>query len=380
MKTNPAVASLGEYPIGRLQEKARQLRAAGEQVYDFSIGDPREPTADFIPAALKASVPRVSQYPTTSGLAELRSAVAGYVARRFGVAIDPDTQVMPTSGSKEAIFSSHLAFVDRVRRDAVVYPTPGYPIYERGAVLSGAEPYPVALGDDFVLRADQIPSEVWKRASLVWTCTPHNPAGSITPFDDLARLLEKARENEALLFSDECYADLYDDEQPASILQVAGHGALGCLSFFSLSKRSGMTGYRSGAVVGDAAAIKLLKALRSSTGTASPEFVQAAAVAAWSDDEHVAIRREIFRQKRILLAKTFDSLGHPVIGSTAGIYLWIHAGDDLAITEKLASDHILVTSGRVFGQGGEGYIRLALVPTLEECDAAAEAIRRCLES
>jgi succinyldiaminopimelate transaminase len=380
MKPNPAVASLGEYPIGRLQEKARQLRAAGEQVYDFSIGDPREPTADFIPAALKAAVPRVSQYPTTAGLAELRSAVAGYVARRFGVTIDPDTQVMPTSGSKEAIFSSHLAFVDRSRNDAVVFPTPGYPIYERGAVLSGAEPYPVALSDDFVLRAGQIPAEVWQQASMVWTCTPHNPAGSVTPLSDLAELLEQARQSSALLCSDECYADLYDEEPPASVLQTAGEEARGCLAFFSLSKRSGMTGYRSGAIVGDAGAIKLLKALRSSTGTASPEFVQAAAVAAWSDDDHVSLRREIFRQKRILLSKTFDSLGFPVVGSTAGIYLWIQVEDDVSISERLANDHILVTPGRMFGAGGEGYVRLALVPTLEECDAAAEAVRRCLGS
>jgi succinyldiaminopimelate transaminase len=380
MKTNPAVAGMGEYPIGKLQEKGRELRAAGEQVFDFSIGDPREPTAAFIPSALKAAVPKVSQYPTTSGLADLRAAVAGYVARRFGVDIDPDTQVMPTSGSKEGIFSSHLAFVDRNRGDVVVYPTPGYPIYERGASLAGAELYPVALGDDFVLRAGQIPTEMWKRASLVWTCTPHNPAGSITPFDDLAQLLEKARENETLLLSDECYADLYDDEPPASVLQVAGAGAQGCLSFFSLSKRSGMTGYRSGAIVGDPAAIKLLKTLRSSTGTASPEFVQVAATAAWSDDGHVGVRREIFRQKRSLLAKTFDSLGFPVVASTAGIYLWIQVGDDVAISEKLANDHILVTPGRVFGNGGEGYIRLALVPTLDECDAAAEAVRECLGS
>jgi succinyldiaminopimelate transaminase len=380
MKPNPAVASLGEYPIGRLQEKARQLRAAGEQVYDFSIGDPREPTADFIPLALKAAVPSVSQYPTTAGLAELRSAVAAYVARRFGVTIDPDTQVMPTSGSKEAIFSSHLAFVDRSRKDVVVFPTPGYPIYERGAVLSGAEPYPVALSDDFVLRAGQVPAQVWERASMVWTCTPHNPAGSVTPLSDLAELLDRARHNSVLLCSDECYADLYDEGPPSSVLQAAGDGAGGCLAFFSLSKRSGMTGYRSGAIVGDAGAIRLLKALRSSTGTASPEFVQAAAVAAWSDDEHVSLRREIFRQKRVLLAKTFDSLGLPVVGSTAGIYLWIQVGDDVSISEKLANDHILVTPGRVFGAGGEGYVRLALVPTLEECDAAAEAVRRCLGS
>ena len=191
MKVNPQIEALGEYAIGRLQEQARALRAQGKRVLDFSIGDPLEPTPAFIPEALKAAVPEVSQYPTTAGLAELRAAVAGYVNRRFGVSIDPDTQVMPTSGSKESIFSSALAFVDRGRGDVIAWPTPGYPIYERGAMLSGAIPHPVRLQDDFILRADDIAPEVWKRAALVWICSPHNPAGSITGRDDLARLVDR---------------------------------------------------------------------------------------------------------------------------------------------------------------------------------------------
>jgi succinyldiaminopimelate transaminase len=380
MRTNPAVANLGEYPIGRMQEQGRRLRAEGKQVFDFSIGDPREPTPEFIRRALREAVPEISQYPTTSGLAELRRAVAGYVERRFGVAVDPDTQILPTSGSKEAIFSCHLAFVDRARGDVVAWPTPGYPIYERGAVLAGAVPHPVRLGDDFVLGAGDIGPEIWERAAMVWTCTPHNPAGSVTPAAALADLVSAGREGGALVCSDECYADLYDEEPPASILQVAGEGARGCLAFFSLSKRSGMTGYRSGAMVGDPEAIALLKSLRSSTGTASPEFTQAAAVAAWSDDDHVAARRKIFRQKRAILGKAFDSLGYPVVGSAAGIYLWVRVGDDLAVSERLAGRHILVTPGRVFGAGGEGYLRLALVPALDECEAAAEAVRKCLDN
>lgn len=380
MKINPVLTALGEYPIGKLQEKAREMRAAGRRVFDFSIGDPREPTPAFIPEKLKSSVPAVSQYPTTTGLRELRKAVAGYVDRRFGVTVDFDTQVLPTSGSKEAIFSTALAFVDRSRRDSVVWPTPGYPIYERGALFAGAAPHPILLGDDFVLRASEVPQTTWARAALVWICTPHNPAGSITPKGDLSDLYAKAREHDSLLCSDECYADIYDDDPPVSILNVASDDAKACLTYLSLSKRSGMTGYRTGAIVGDATAITALKKLRTSTGTASPEFVQAAAIAAWSDDLHAAERREVFRQKRIILRKVFESLGFDVVGSRAGIYLWVKVDDDLAISGRLIEQGILVTPGRAFGSGGEGYVRLALVPTLEECDEAGEALTRCLGS
>ena len=158
MRTNRVLDGLGTYPIAVIQERARAMRAAGEPLIDFSIGDPREPTPEFIREALRQAVPEVSQYPTTAGLAELRQAVARYVKRRFGVEVDPDSQVLPVAGSKEAIFSTPLAFVDRNRGDTVVWATPGYPIYERGALLAGAEGHPVRLGGDFVLRVPTSPT------------------------------------------------------------------------------------------------------------------------------------------------------------------------------------------------------------------------------
>lgn len=378
MKTNPILAHLGASPIAAVQERARAMRAAGERLIDFSIGDPREPTPDFIRQALIEAVPEVSQYPTTRGLPELREAIAGYVARRFGVEVDPDTQVLPTTGSKEAIFSAALAFVDRGAGDVVVWPTPGYPIYQRGALLAGAEGHPVRLEDDFVLRASQIPEEVWPRVRMVWVCTPHNPAGSVTSRQDLAELVEACRRVDALLCSDECYADLYDEQPPPSALQVAGPGAGNVLSFLSLSKRSGMTGYRSGAVVGDPEAIAALVALRTSTGTAPPEFTQAAAVAAWSDDVHAVRRRELFARKRAVLRRSFEEAGLRVVGSRAGLYLWVWVSDDLEVTGRLLEEGVVVSPGRAFGPGGEGYIRLALVPPLEECEQAAQVVVECL--
>jgi succinyldiaminopimelate transaminase len=382
MRLNPVLEELGEYPIALIQARARELRDAGLPVVDFSIGDPREPTPPFIRRALQEAVPEVSQYPTAAGLAELRAAIAGFVRRRFGVGVDPATQVVPTSGSKEGIFSTPFAFVDRAAGDVVVYPTPGYPIYERGARFAGAELAPVMLAGDFVMRAGDIPDEVWERARLVWICTPHNPAGSVTDAGELSALYARCRDAGALLLSDECYTDTYEDDVypggPASVLQVADGGVAGALVYLSTSKRSGMTGYRSGAIVGDADAIAALKALRSTTGTASPEFVQAAAVAAWSDDEHAAERRSIFAEKRRILRAAFHDLGAPVAASHAGLYLWVRVGDDLAVTDRLLDAGVVVSPGRFFGEGGEGYLRLALVPTLDECADAADVLRRVL--
>ncbi|MFV1999473.1 MAG: aminotransferase class I/II-fold pyridoxal phosphate-dependent enzyme [Acidimicrobiia bacterium] len=382
MKLNPVLESQGSYPIAAIRERAAERERAGLPVIDFSIGDPREPTPEFIVDALISSVPTVSQYPTAVGRADLREAIAGYVQRRFGVTVDPATQVIPTSGSKESIFSSALAFVERDAGDVVAFPSPGYPVYERGAMFAGADLERVVLDKDFVMRAHDISDEAWKHVVMVWVCTPHNPSGAVTTHEELAEMYESCRRNDALMLSDECYADVYEEEAfpggPASLLQVAGDLLEGALVYLSLSKRSGMTGYRSGAIVGDGDAIAALKELRSTTGTASPDFIQGAAVAAWSDDEHASQRRAIFTAKRRILERAFLELGMEIVASRAGLYLWVRVGDDLLVTERLLAHGIVVSPGRIFGEGGEGFIRLALVPALEECTAAAEELRNAL--
>ncbi|NNC41912.1 MAG: aminotransferase class I/II-fold pyridoxal phosphate-dependent enzyme [Acidimicrobiia bacterium] len=378
MHTNPVLTSLGTYPLEIVQHRARDRRDAGLPLIDFSIGDPREPTPAFIPATLKDHVPVVSQYPTAKGLPVIREAVAGYLKRRFGVTVDPDTQVIPTSGSKEAIFLTPLAFVERGAGDGVIYGTPGYPVYERGALFAGARVDPVVLSGDFIMRSSDISDEAMAGAALVWMCSPHNPAGSVTPVDEMERILERTRQAGAWLCSDECYVDLYDDEPPGSVLQVAGEGFRGALSYLSLSKRSGMTGYRSGAIVGDAEAIAAIRALRSTVGVAPAEFVQHAGAAAWSDDEHASERRDTFRKKRAILRSAFVEMGHEVVGSDAGLYLWVRVDDDEAATLALLEHGIVVAPGRAFGPGGEGYLRLALVPTVAKCEESAEMIRKVL--
>ncbi len=378
MLTNPVLDEVGTYPITVLQEKARAMRAAGQPLIDFSIGDPIEPTPEFIRRALQRAVPEVSQYPTVSGLHELRRAVAEYVRRRLGVAVDPETQVLPTSGSKEAIFSTPLAFVEAGAGQAVIWPSPGYPVYQRGARFAGAEPMAVPLEGDFVLRPEQVPDAAWRRARLVWANYPHNPTGAVAGRHRLAALLERCQEHGALLLSDECYLDLYEAQPPPSALQQAGSELEGLLVYLSLSKRSGMTGYRSGAIIGEAAALAALKSLRSSVGVGSPEFIQAAAIAAWSDDAHVMERRSAFSAKRAVLRKAFESLGYRVVASEAGIYLWVEVGDDAAVAERLLQEGVVVSPGRVFGPGGEGFLRLALVPNVEACEAAVEVLQGCL--
>ncbi len=378
MRVNPVIDQLGAAPLTGIQDRMRRMRAEGRRLVDFSIGDPREPTPPYIAEALRAAVPEVSQYPTTRGLPELREAIAGYVRRRFGVDVDPESQVLPTTGAKEAIFSTPLAFVDRARSDGVIWPTPGYPTYERGALFAGATPHPVVLDRDFIFRPDMVDAEIWESAAMAWICSPHNPAGSVMDLGTIDDVLGRCRETDTLLCSDECYVDLYEGEPPVSALEVAGPGSQGVLTYLSLSKRSGMTGYRSAAIVGDAEAISAVYRLRTSTGTAPPEFTQAAAIAAWNDDRHVAERRKIFAAKRAILRPVFDRLGLDVVGSVAGLYLWVAVGDDVTVTERLLEAGVVVSPGRVFGPGGEGYIRLALVPTLEECDEAAEVVMECL--
>jgi succinyldiaminopimelate transaminase len=374
MRRNPVLDHLGGNPVTRVQDLAREMRANGVPLVDFSIGDPREPTPDFIANALRAAVPEVSQYPTTKGLAELREAIAGYVRRRFGVVVDPATQIIPTTGSKEAIFSTPLAFVDRAAGDAVVWATPGYPIYERGALFAGARGVAVPLSGDFVFRPTDVSDADWAAACLVWVCSPHNPTGAVTPPEVLSEFIDRCRMTDAILCADECYADLYEHEAPTSVLELAGNHARGVLSYLSLSKRSGMTGYRSGAIVGDPDAIAALTMLRTATGTAAPEYTQAAAIAAWNDDAHAVERRAVFTEKRRVLRDTLAAAGLSVVGSEAGLYVWLQVPDDVAAAEALLEAGIVVSPGRAFGPGGEGYLRLALVPTVEECQYAAQAV------
>lgn len=376
--SNPVLGQLQKNLMVALDERKAQLRAAGKPLFDFGLGDPKEPTPAFLREALRAAVPEVSQYPSAMGTPALRRAVAGYLERRFGVAVDPERQVVPATGAKETIFHLPFAFCGGAgaARRKVIMPDPGYPTYEVGARFAGLEPVKVPLteANRFLVEPDALGPAVLDETLLFWVSYPHNPTGALAPRDYLERVGAAARRHGFIVVSDECYADVYFGAPPPSMLEVQVENVL---AVHSCSKRSGLTGYRTGFVAGDADLVAILKRLRSHPGVASPDFVSAAATAAWCDDAHAAERREIFRRKRELFLAFFAERGLAVGGSEATLYLWVKtpSGLDAAgYAARLLESGIVVAPGTAFG-AGEGYVRVALVPTLEECREAIAAWR-----
>lgn len=383
--TNPAFEELGDYPLAGLQDLAEELRAEGGRVHDFSIGDPDEPTPRFIREALREAVGPVSRYPTAAGRPALREAVAGWLARRHGVAVDPDRHVLPSAGSKEAIFHLPLVVVDPGGdRRHVLYGQPGYPVYGRGTRFAGGRGDPVALSpaSGWRLELEDLADARLQRACAVWVNYPHNPTGASADVDYYRRQLAHARRHDLLLCSDECYQELWFDRPAPSALEAADGDLSGLVVFVSLSKRSGMTGYRSGAIVGDPELIRRLRRLRPNLGTASPDFVQAAAIAAWGDQDHVEERRSIFAAKRAVVLPFLERAGLEVSGSEATFYVWCRApgGDDAAYARALLRERVLASPGRSFGPAGQGWLRLALVPTTAACEEAVAAWDAAIEA
>ena len=373
--TNPALDQHGGYPLARLQDLANELRADGEPLHDFSIGDPDEPTPAFIRQALKDAVGEVSRYPTAAGQRPLREAIAGFVRRRHGVEVDPDVHVLPAAGGKEAVFHLPLAVLDPSGpRRSVIWGDPGYPVYGRGALFAGGVSEPVTLTHEGGWRLDlgSLAPDRLESACTAWVNYPHNPTGAVCDLEYFRSQLQIARRHDILLASDECYQEIYFDTPPPSLLEAADGDFTGMLAFLSLSKRSGMTGYRAAAIVGDPELIARLRTLRPNIGTASPDFVQAAASAAWSDDDHVAERRAVFAAKREVVLAFLAAAGIAVSGSNATFYVWFRApgGDDAAYAEALLRERVIASPGRSFGPAGEGWLRLALVPSVEGCRAA----------
>ncbi len=374
---NPVLGDLRRNLMVELDERRRALAAAGKRLFDFGLGDPREPTPAFIREALARGVPAVSQYPSAFGTAALRRAAAGYLSRRFGVSVDPEAQVLACAGAKEAIFHLPLAFAGDPRRTKVVMPDPGYPTYEVGTRLAGLEAVevPLTAARRFLLEPEDVGEDVLSRTLVYWINYPHNPTGAVAPRDYLRRVGEAARRFGFVVASDECYADVYFGAPPASMLEVQVENVV---AVHSCSKRSGMTGYRSGFLAGDPDVVASLRALRSHPGVASAEFVAGAAAAAWSDDAHPAERREIFRRKRDRFLAFFRGHGLEADASEATLYLWVRVppGETSAgYARRLLEEGIVVAPGPAFG-AGEGYVRVALVPTLEECEAAIAAWSR----
>jgi succinyldiaminopimelate transaminase len=362
---NPVLADMAVYPFTRLEEERRRLLAAGIEVIDFGKGDPNEPTDPMIRQALVEALPERAPYPLAQGLPELREAAAGWLERRFAVAVDPEREIVPTYGSKEAIFS--LAQVLQTGGRVVAFGEPAYPVYERGALFAGAavQTLPLRRENGFLPDLEELGDDV----ALVWVNYPHNPTGAVAPREFYDELAEAAERHDFVVGSDEAYTELWFDQPPPSALQTADRSRL--VVFQTLSKRSSMTGYRSGFVAGPPEIVAALKAYRPTVGTAPQEFVQRASVVAWDDERHVEETRARYRAKREVLIPALESRGWEIVASEATMYLWVVGPDPATLLER----GVIVSPGEMFGPSGAGYVRFALVPTLEECERAAEILR-----
>ena len=383
MRLSPVLAAQATYPFVRLDEAKHRAAERGIELVDFGMGDPRERADPRIQRALVDALPATEGYPRAQGLPELREAIGRWAGRRFGVELDPEREIIPTYGSKEAIFSFAQVVVDvESERNLVVTTEPGYPVPERGAAFAHADVLRLPLTEASVFLPDleALGEDTWSRVAVLWLNYPNNPTGAVAPLSFFERAAELAAEHEFVLASDEAYTELWFDEPPPSALQVRD-GKARIVVFNSLSKRSSMTGYRSAFVAGDAEIVAALRAFRPNVGTAPQEFVQRASVVAWEDEEHVERNRALYARKRAVLLDLLERKRLRVAGSAATMYLWVAVppGESSeGFAERLLEAGVVVTPGSYLGASGEGYVRFALVPTEEACRRAAERLEAAL--
>jgi N-succinyldiaminopimelate aminotransferase len=393
---NHLLDSLQPYPFERLRTLVKGAEPpAAMRPISMSIGEPKHPAPRCVREALVDALDGLSSYPPTAGGEPLRSAVAGWLQRRYGVPrIDPATQVLPVNGSKEALFAIAQLVVD-VRagapRPAVLLPNPCYQVYEGAALLAGAEAVYVDQRPEngFALDWDAVPAGTWPRVQLAYVCSPGNPTGTVLDRAQWARLFELSDRHGFVIASDECYSEIYpDDAAPPEGALGAAH-ALGrtdfrrLLVFSSLSKRSSVPGLRSGFVAGDASLIARFLLLRSYNGGAMSATVQAASVAAWNDEAHVEENRRLYRAKFDAVLPRLDGVLR-VRAPQGGFFLWagVPGGDDAGFARDLyAQYNVLTLPGSFLARGdagrnpGAGLVRLALVDGLDACVEAADRIR-----
>ncbi|MBK6868795.1 MAG: succinyldiaminopimelate transaminase [Burkholderiales bacterium] len=398
---NPLLSRLQAYPFERLRQLFEGVTPSpAHRPISLGIGEPRHATPRFIQQALADELATgLASYPPTAGSPALRTACAGWLRRRYGVDLDPATQLLPVLGSREALFALAQTVVDASRPGAaVVCPNPFYQIYEGAALLAGAEPHYVAVdaARNFAPRWDRVPAEAWARTQLVYVCSPGNPTGAVMPLEEWRLLFELSDRHGFVIASDECYSEIYfRDEPPLGGLEAAAR--LGRSDFrnlimlTSLSKRSNVPGLRSGFVAGDAAILKQFLLYRTYHGSAMSPPVQAASIAAWDDEAHVEDNRRLYREKFAavtpLLAQAMD-----VRLPDAGFYLWAGVpaaweGADIGFArELLAQYNVTVLPGSYLARAsdganpGQGRVRMALVAETAECVEAAERIVQFIQS
>ena len=396
---NPDLDRLQPYPFERLATLKHGVAPPnGRKHIALSIGEPKHATPCLISEALLAHLHGLSVYPTTKGTPALRQAIAAWLTRRFELndgAIDPESQVLPVNGTREALFAFAQAVVDRSRAPLVLMPNPFYQIYEGAALLAGAEPryLPCTAATGFLPRFDAVEAATWDRCQLLYICSPGNPTGRVMDLATLQRLIALSQKHGFILASDECYSELYPDEAnpPPGLLQAAALMGLddfhNCVVFHSLSKRSNAPGLRSGFVAGGAALLERFLKYRTYHGCAMPLPQQHASIAAWGDEAHVVANRALYRAKFDAVVDVLNPV-LPCERPDAGFYLWPQTpGEDTDFARDLfATTNVTVLPGRFLSRAvdgldpGRGRMRLALVAPQDECIDAAWRIRRFIET
>ncbi len=389
---NPRLDQLHPYPFQKLRELfAGVTPNPGRAPINLSIGEPKHTTPPFIKDALVGGLDGLAHYPVTQGMETLRQAIAAWAERRYGVALDPATQILPVNGSREALFAFAQAAVDATRhgRRTVVSPNPFYQIYEGAALLAGARPFFLNTLPENGFRMDwaRVPEDLWETISLVYVCSPGNPTGKVMTLDDWRELFALSDRHGFVIAADECYSEIYFREGDAPLGALTATRQLGrdlhnLVVFNSLSKRSNVPGLRSGMVAGDAEVMKKFLLYRTYHGSAMSPAVQAASVAAWNDEAHVVENRRQYAEKfAAVMPLLRDVLAFDA--PDAAFYLWarVPGGDDTAFARGLyEKQHVTVLPGSYLARDaagtnpGKGFIRIALVDSLPACVDAARRI------
>lgn len=379
---------IGSYAFDEVNKIVAKLKEEGVTPIDFGVGDPTAETPKFIRNAVKDAIDiyTTTGYPSYIGQLKYRETIVGWMKRRFGVTLDPHTEICSTIGSKEAVFHLPEAFIDK--GDIVILPNPGYPPMKTGTIFAGGIPYFVSLKeeDNFLLDYKSIPEDIALRAKIIWINYPNSPTGACATREYYEGLIEWAHKHNIIIAADEgCYIDIYFDKKPISILEIAKEGII---TFYSLSKRNNMTGYRVGWVAGDKEIIEKFKKLKTNIDSGTPDLIQAGAIAALYDETHSEMMRSEYKEKRNIMLEAFKQAGWENCKSEATFYLWLKTPKGTnsvefakqLLNKKLA---IVVTPGAWISDTdkdginpGENYVRFALVPPLPEVKIAAERIKK----
>jgi len=398
LSMNPDLARLQPYPFERMARlHAGVTPPASMHTIRLSIGEPKHPTPGLITEALIEHLHGLSLYPSTRGSEALRESIATWLTRRFALpagSIDAARHVLPVNGTREALFAIAQCLVDRSANPLVLMPNPFYQIYEGAALLAGAEPWflNTDAASGYLPDFSAVPDTVWQRCQLIYVCSPGNPTGQVLEQQALQQLIELALSHDFVIASDECYSEIYQDDNrpPAGLLGAAAamgnDGYRQCLVFHSLSKRSNAPGLRSGFVAGDARLIEAFLLYRTYHGCAMPPATQDASVRAWQDEQHVAENRRLYREKfdavSDILAPVLDLQIPP-----ASFYLWPRTPiDDQEFARRLyQQQNVIVLPGSYLsrdtatGNPGRDHVRMALVAPLDECVEAARRVRAFVE-